>query len=306
MLYQDHPLFEREYYPEMEFLFRVGSNASNFYEYRTEVLREGWIEQNYVKVVFDEMTPLKLKLEDLQLEYPDSNINEFSEGNYRIVGRPSLTKIKYYALGVTVNDSLGADVKTSGNIWANELRVTDVRRDRGLAAYFQSSMTFSDFASINFSYETKDAFFRTLTSGNRSQLGSGKKAVDISYNGDVKLHKFLPAKSGAKLNLRFGWSKRTNTPRLITGSDIVVPDEIAYEERSESRTTTFSVNESFSNRTSKHPLFTLFLNKFSSRFSYTRSQGRTPTEPIRNNERYEANASWTIAPVHCKCLVLAS
>ncbi len=281
----------------LEFFFRVGPDSLNFYEYKTTIVEPGWSRAHSVKMVFDEMTPLKLDLQEL----PDSlDINEFSRGHYRVVGRPSLTKVKYYAVGVanvdTIETATADSVGLTGNIWINELRVSDVRNDRGLAGVVNAQVALGDIFSISADYSVQDAFFRKLTSANRGNLGSGREQLSQSYRLSFQFDKILPKSVGARIPISYGWSRSTEIPRLITGSDIAVPPERAEEEKTVRTQYSFSIRESFSNK-SKNPLFSLFLNRFKSNLSYSKASSRSPTQPVNETERYTAagNYKWNHA-----------
>lgn len=298
---------------DVQYFLRVGTDAQNFYEYSSTIV-PGWDEEHSVKMVFDEMTPLKLELQELRLD--DPTIGELSDPPYRIVGKPSLTKIKYYALGVvnmdstTIEEPLDTtkiiDVNpvtlssysngdpVSGEVWFDEMRLTEVRKDRGVAAFVSGSISLGDVASISANYETKDAYFRKLTSADRGNLGSGRETSTQGYSLTFQLDKVLPQGWRASIPMRYSWTKSVLTPRLVTGSDIVVPDDRLEEEKSKTTSWDFSVSESFRSD-SKNPLFSALLNKLRTSFSFSKSESNTPTDPVIRSERYTAQATYDLS-----------
>ncbi len=273
----------------MLFFFRFGPDERNYYEYKT-VFKEGWDRDAAVNIPFDEITQVKLKLLDLKQEFPDTN--EYSDGKYRIFGNPSITRIKYYALGVTSTDSLAAPERLTGNVWIDELRATEVRRDQGVAAYLSGSMSFGDVASVAANYTKTDEFFRTLTQADRRDLGSGSQNVAFGYSFSFNVDKFFPPAENVQIPFSFNWSRTELSPRLITGSDILVPAERLESEKSVNTNYGFTISERWNKRTG-NPLYTVLLNKFQGSLSYTKLTSRTPTVPVSDNERYTAKGRYS-------------
>ncbi len=276
--------------PNFLFFFRFGPDNKNYYEYRT-TLNTGWDPDHSVNVVFDELTQVKLKLVELRQQFPDTN--EYSEGKFRVFGNPSITRVKYYVMGITNSDSLDAGSLISGNIWIDELRATQVRDDKGLAGFLSGSITLADVASVSGSYSRQDEFFRTLTQADRRDLGSGSKNTSYGYNVNVNFEKFLPPTDGASLPFSYSWNRSELTPRLITGSDILVPADRIEDEKSVNTSYRFSISERWNKRTS-NPLFTVLLNKFQSSFSWNKSKSKTPTVPINDTEGYNAKGTYAV------------
>lgn len=287
---------------QMLFFFRFGQDARNYYEYRSTI-KQGWHTENHVNIAFDEMTQVKLKLYDLQAE--DPTVNEVIDGPYRVFGNPTLTRIKYYAIGIANVDSLETDTAQTGSIWVDELRTTNVRNNSGTAAMIAGSVALGDFASVQGAYSQQDEFFRTLTQADRRELGSGSRIVSYNYAVTMNLHKLLPQSLGASIPVNFNWSRSENTPRLITGSDIVVPDDRIAEQQSVSTNSGFSVNPRFSPRTNS-PLAKYLLNNMSTSFSYRLSESRSPNFPMKKTESYTANSRYSLSVPRSKGLRIFS
>ncbi len=278
----------------LQFFFRFGPDENNYYEYRT-VIKEGWDAEAAIDLPFEEITQIKLKLQELKAEYPDTN--EYAEGKYRVFGNPSITRVKFYALGITNIDSLAATELATGNIWIDELRCTEVRRDKGTAAFIQGSMSFGDVASFSANYTKTDEFFRTLTQADRRDLGSGSQNTQYGYSFSFNLDKFFSTFESVQIPFSYNWSRSELSPRLITGSDIVVPGDRLEAEKSITTNQGFTISERWNKKTS-HPLYTVFLNKFTSSFSYNKTTSRTPTMPVNNSERYTAKGRYgAVSPI---------
>ena len=278
------------------FFFRLGANDDNYYEQR-RLIYEGWDERNHINFDFNEITALK----DAALrnrsrsEYAD--IDTLSDdGVYRVRGNPSINDVKYFTAGIINIDSVGSSDVT-GEIWLDELRVTDVRKDVGTAGRVSVNGSIADLMSYNFSLESKGAFFRGLSSptrgGGSNNLGSGKTSTRVNYGGSLNLDRFLPKSWGARIPISISHSKSTETPLLRNNSDIVLPEDVREEEKSVNESNSFRISESF-NRKGKNPLFNLLLNRFNSSISYSRSKRKTVTTPYAFGESYSVNSNFNL------------
>ncbi|MBD3332346.1 cell surface protein SprA, partial [candidate division GN15 bacterium] len=270
------------------FFFRFGRDESNFYEYST-VVYPGWDPRNHVDIFFQDMTNLKDQvLAELDDPRQRSEIDVYDSSNagyvLRVRGNPNVNEVLWFGMGVSNKDTVGT---TSGRIWLDELRVTDVIRDVGTAARVSFNGNMADVLNYNFTYETQDPYFRGLSSatrgGSTNNLGSGETRTLISYGGTLNFDKFMPRSWGARIPISIRYSKNTRIPLLRTASDIVLPEDVRDQEKSVSESSQFSIKESF-NKKGRNPLFTLLLNRISTSFSYSRSKQTSVNTPFRLTE----------------------
>ncbi|MGH8015291.1 MAG: hypothetical protein ACREBV_03785, partial [Candidatus Zixiibacteriota bacterium] len=272
------------------FFFRIGNNQTNFYEYHTR-LQGGWDKGNWVNLDFNEITALKDSAQKLLPANQRIKAVDVSRGNYRVFGTPNLNEILFFSAGV-VNPH---DTVVSGEIWLDELRVTDVRKDAGTAMRFNVAGNLADFANYGFQIQSQDAYFRGLSSatrgGSNNNLGSGQTNTSYGFNWSMNLDKFLPPSWGTRLPVSYRYSKSISTPLLRTRSDVVLPDNVRKEEESVSETQAFSVSESV-NRSGKNPLFSLLLNRQKMSWSYSRTESRSVNSPYTFGENYSLKGSF--------------
>jgi len=276
------------------FIFRMGTDSLNFYEYRTNVFgssTEKWDRRNWVDIDFDQITQVKDQLNELKVDNPDTNY--ISNGVYGVRGQPRLTNVIYFAVGVERPETASPDSSVTGELWLDELRVTDVRKDKGLAKRFSISTSVSDVGSFSYSYKKTDEYYRQLTAADRNNLGSGKEQTSIGINATFNFDKLLPPQWGARIPISYGWSKSESVPRLKSGSDIVILEEDRESETTRSYSERFSISEKI-NRNTKNWLWDLTLNNFDSKFSYTKSRSKSPTQPKSESENYTANANYNL------------
>ncbi len=275
------------------YFFRVGSDERNYYEFRT-LLRPGWDSANEVRIDFADITLLKEHLLAAMADNPDTNQIYSEDSTFRVYGNPTFTRVKYLASGIV---NLYGNTYPSGEVWTNELRLTDVRRDKGAAARATVSGNVSDLFSYNAGYEYQDSYFRGISSstrgGSSNNLGSGKTRTTFNYGINLKLDKFLPRSFGAAIPVSYRYSKTTEVPRLRFGTDIELPPELQQQETTISESKSVTVSESF-NKNTKNPLFTVLLNKFRTNFSYNRSEGTSPRTPMSLSENYRFGSTYSL------------
>jgi hypothetical protein len=272
----------------IEFYLRLGDSEDDFYEFHTPVYYSSalWDSRNEVVIDFEEITGLKDALLR-RIEGSQGVVSDTTSGNYRILGRPSLSSIKWFEVGV-INRSAET---VSGEIWLDELRVTDVRRVPGWAGRASVNASFADFATFSYSLRRKDSEFHGL----REKQGSGLEATNQSIRASFNLDKFLPAGWGFNLPVRGSWSKDLQLPRLKPGSDIVLPKALREQDRTE--TVRRTANISFSKRkTSGSWIVAWTLERISASLALADKKGRNPSYPVSNSSSYEAGLSYDLSP----------
>ena len=290
-VYSDIPLnYSSIVNDSVVFFFRLGTNAQDFYEFRTK-LHNSWDKRNWVNIDFNEITALK---DSAQKALPPGQRDRFvdiSNGKYRVYGDPNLNEILFFSAGL-VNTF---DTAITGEVWLDELRVTDVRKDAGTAARFNISGNLADFGNFGFQIQSQNAYFRGLSSatrgGSNNNLGSGQTNTSYSVNWSMNLQKFLPPSWSAQLPVSVRYSKSIATPLLRARSDVVLPAEVRKEEQTISETQSLSASESFE-RKGSNPLFNLLLNRQSLSWSYSRTEGRSVNSPFNFGENYSLKGSF--------------
>jgi hypothetical protein len=272
----------------VEFYLRLGDSGDDYYEYHTPVYYSPglWDSRNEVVIDFAEITGLKDALLR-RIEGQEGAVYDTTDGNYRIYGQPSLSSVKWFEIGV-INRS--PDVVT-GEIWLDELRVTDVRRVAGWAGRISVDAGFADFADFSFAYRKKDSEFHGL----REKTGSGMTTSRRNIRGSLRLDKFLPANWGFSLPLQGSWITELQLPRLKPGSDIVLPTEQRQADRTESDTRTANISFSKAQK-SGNWIVAWTLERIQTDLALSKKQSRTPTYPISNTSSYEASMSYDLTP----------
>jgi len=281
------------------FFFRIGSDKDAYYEYRT-VLKPGWALDNQVLMDFEEITALKAQLIEERKKGDTSTVIQDASGKYLIKIKPSgiapsLTSVQYFSMGVINLDTLNT---ASGEVWIDELRLTDVRDNAGMATRMAISGNISDFiTNYSFTYSNQDAYYRGVSDATRgggsNNLGSGQTNKNYAFSGTVQLNKLFPRSMELTLPVSVNWSQSVQEPLLRSGTDIILPEDLKKNETSVSITKGISVSESIQKKT-KNIIYNGLLNRLNTSFSYNTTSGHSPTTPWSFSESYRGTANYTL------------
>ena len=276
---------------KVRFFFRIGRDDNNYYEYHTKIY-PGWDDRNHVNFDFNEVTALKDSAQQTLEKGLDVDV---SNDKYRVFGNPNINEIKYFAAGVVNEDTTQA---INGEVWLDELRVTDVRKDVGTAGRISVTGNMADFISYNFSLQSKDPYFRGLSSatrgGSQNNLGSGRHETNMTSSLTLNMQKFLPRSWKASLPITFAYSKSTQTPLLRNNSDIVLPEAVRLQEQRISESKSMNVSIRFNKKT-KNPIFSMLLNRLKTRFSYRRSNQKSVNSPYSFGENIDVSSDYNLS-----------
>ncbi|MEA1987546.1 MAG: hypothetical protein U9N76_08680, partial [Candidatus Marinimicrobia bacterium] len=160
---------------------------------------------------------------------------------YRIVGNNiSLSRLKKIVVAVKNNDSFD---NYTGNIWIDELRVSDTQNEKGMAIRGSVNMKFADVATLNVNASKKDAEFHEVNVKDAGKAGglTDKKSFNLSSN--FQVNKLLPKKWGISLPVSGSYSESESSPKYFPGSDIIlndIPDSVKTLSKRKSLSTSFN------------------------------------------------------------------
>jgi len=272
------------------FFVRLATAPNDFYEYRVR-LTGGW---RTIKINLEDLPRVKLQPDTTTIIYEGRQIvavNHPLDGQplgeaqalYAVYGQPSLTKVVEITAGI-MNDR---GEPLSGEVWFNEIRLKEVKKDVGMARRVTASAQFSDVLSVSGDLRQIDGDFASL-----GKQRSGRNQTDYSVDGRVEAGKLVES-LGLKIPVSVSYSRSEVLPQLVTGSDIVLDAEGAQRERSESTGRGLGVSFARS-RSSENPLIHLLVDGWS--VSATRKEQRS-SSPVRRDysENVSASASyrWT-------------
>lgn len=204
---------------ELSAFIRIGTDlVSNYYEYEIplKITPDGTYPANVIWKVeneFDfELADLfNSKDERSKAGVPLTNPFFYFNGKghkITVLGLPDLSNIRAVMLGVRNN----TNSPKCGEVWFNELRVTDITNKGGWAATGRMVAQMADFATLS-------------ASGNMSTIGWGgidkrlnERSLSNNYQYDLsssfELGKFFPAKAGVNIPMFIGYSGTISRPKF--------------------------------------------------------------------------------------------
>ena len=284
-IYQDIPQDS-----SIEFFLRWGSDTQNehYYEVKLPVF-PGWDEKNNIAVNFEYLSRLKIQMEQAGSEW----ISETQPNGHiiSVVGQPSLTNTRWLIIGV-INSG---NFPWSGQIWIDELRVSGVRKDKGMAMRVRADIKLADFLTINGEFNRKDADFHTVN----ERFGKGSNTLGGNVNTSIKLEKLLPAAWGISLPVSANFSKSRQTPKYLPGSDVLVtkntvPDSLLKTIRTENERQ--GINTSYSKRTKSRNFWIRYLvDPMKGSLNYSRTDMSSSTVEHSKNLSYKGSFSYDLS-----------
>lgn len=217
---------------------RLGSDyVNNFYEYEVPLkltppgkYNNGndehrltvWPEENRIDIDLNLFTDAKLARND-DRRRTGSNVSfntvyEYMDGDKRVIirGNPNLSNVRTIMIGVRnpkranyLNPTNDGYPK-SGEIWVNELRLTDFKDRGGWAANARMRTNLADFGSVSAAVATSTPGFGSIEQKVNERDQENLLQYDIATN--LELGKFFPEKAGVSIPMYYGVSERFINP----------------------------------------------------------------------------------------------
>ena len=299
--------YENNYY-EIELPLKI-TRPSLLNQNGSNIARAIWPEENEINVFIEELLALKSERnrESLDISIPYSKISRNGKYVFRIVGRPSLSSVLNFMIGVKNPISQDRSSK-SACLWFNELRLTDFDKTKGWAANASLNMKLSDFGSVSSSARYTSVGFGSIQQRISERTREETMQYDASAN--LNLDKFLPSKSGVKLPLYISTSKTVVTPKYDP-LDKDIPLNAAInsfdtrrerddykkltEERIESKSISLAnVRKERVNSESRVDFWDI--ENFSTSFSYSERKSSNVTTQTLETKEHRGNISYNFSP----------
>ena len=272
--------------------FASDDRGQNYYEVKRHV-RNSTVPRSInwedVRVSLAAMSGLKLS-PDFPLTDPVIyRAVDGDNGDSLIIrGRPSFTRLRRVSFGV-INSSVST-VLSSGQVWFDELRATDVAKDVGVANRFVMGGTLSNLARYNLVWNGQNADFLSVG----QTRGSGSKTGNLQFTSGLDLHRFFEG-TGVQLPLSYNFSRTTLRPRFNAGDDVVRSE--AASRASESRSTNHSFGASFARTWSErsNPVLRFALSGLTANLQHSRAKATSPTG-LDSSLATSAAVNYSLAP----------
>jgi cell surface protein SprA len=289
---------------DVEFSFKFGVDTANYYEYRMP-LQDGW-EKNDIVIEFAKLTSAK--------HFQDTTGGRLGLGvvavdgkpghRYQVTGRPTLTNITYFSLGVINPLDKGTAFPIIGEIWVDELRLADVNNTPGMAYRVDASFKIGALGNVNFNYSKTDPNFHRVD----QKFGSRADDQNWGVNASFALHNLLPQKlSGSTFNITYSHTETISKPQYMPGTDVKVEEtaqelgkiDVLLADSLRTVTQTVRVNETISMPTinirvkSNEWYIRETINKLNFGFNYNTQNERSPTLKDRKYWTWDFRADYS-------------
>jgi cell surface protein SprA len=211
---------------------RIGSDMiSNYYEYEipmrltpagiylgTKLSDQQivWYPENTFDFPFTALTDAKMK-RNLAKQISSSNVSDVTPyvvydpekplNKITIVGNPSISDVENIMIGVR---NASGSVK-SGEIWADELRMSQYDESGGWAAMGNLAVGLSDIGSVNLSGQIQTAGYGGIESDVMTRRLDN--LYQMNFSTSLELGRFLPEALKLKIPAYFSYSNQTTTPK---------------------------------------------------------------------------------------------
>ncbi|MBN2414805.1 cell surface protein SprA [bacterium] len=274
---------------EIEFFLRLGSDTQDeiYYEIMLPEVEPGWIG-NDIEIAFEDLSAIKLEKELLA---QDTISRDLSPYTIFIKGNPSLRNIRWLIAGVR---NKGPQSWT-GQIWMDELRLSDVHKEKGMAMRAKAILTVGDLLSVNGQYDRKDADFHTI---NETSTGEGATIEGYNANINLNIDRLMPSHWGIKVPITGRIARTTSTPKYLPGSDILLNEKTAGDSvlaASQTINETKSVGLRF-NKTVKSRSFLgrFLLDPVSGNVNYSGTNSQNPRTGTSDGETYNGSFQYDL------------
>lgn len=179
-----------------------------------------WPNENRIDFDFELLQEVKQKRNDLLRNGSIliTDIYEFMSGNsrVRIRGNPNLSNIKTIMIGIrNPNEQTNPDEDDGqpkcGEVWMNELRLSDFNEKGGWAAIGRVNARLADFGTINIAGQTSKPGFGSIEK--KVQERSKEDVYQYDIASSLELGKFFPEKAGVRIPMHVGYSEGIINPQ---------------------------------------------------------------------------------------------
>ncbi len=258
---------------EVSAFVRIGSDyQDNYYEYEIplKVTRhrnggelipadEVWPDSNKLYLELNKLVGLKVLRDEAIENNPQissQSVYTIYDGKNRIKikGNPNLSNIRQIMMGVRNpgDEYLNIDndgLPKSGEVWFNELRITDFNNDGGWAANGRVQAKLADLGIFNVAGATSKPGFGSIEQQTTERQQEEINQFDISTN--LEMGKFFPEKSKVSLPLYMGYSTMVQNPEYYPKEpDRKLKDVLDAAESAEERREIKKISQDLTERSS--------------------------------------------------------
>ncbi|MFC1562650.1 cell surface protein SprA [candidate division KSB1 bacterium] len=194
---------------DLMFFFRFGRDENSYFEIRQYIF-PGWDERNELKVPLTKLSTIEIDFFETREGYP-----EWGEGKfYKMVGNPTSRQIRVVTAGIINKGNNFRD----GEIWMDELRVSNVEKVKAIAMRTMASLKLADIGNLSGSLEKRDADFHNVN----DRWGGGSNTLSYNLQGNFDLGRFISSENIFSIPIAFTLNNSESVPKYLTGKDILL------------------------------------------------------------------------------------
>jgi cell surface protein SprA len=220
---------------------RLGTDfTSNYYEYEISLKPTAhgesnpnsiWPSQNEIDIAFDIFLQAKQDRNHNSTDVSSPYVKYTSGGKVTVVGNPNLAQVKTIMIGVRNPkkksiDDMDDGLSKCGQIWVNELRLTEFDEQGGWAANSRITTRLADLGNVTLS-------------GNMSTIGFGSiekkvnerqkyNAYQYDFSSTLNVDEIFPESFGLKIPMYIGRSQAVKNPQYNPlDPDILLTESLA-------------------------------------------------------------------------------
>ena len=270
------------------FFVRIGYDDRNYYEYSRPI--RGAATAPYTPTPWNDFRLKMTDFTDVKFNRPSSAVSDTvnrGEEQFVVVGAPTFTRVQQFSLGV-FSQRTEPGLPMTGQVWIDDLRALDVDRSPGLANRFTMFTKFADLMTITTNWDRTDENFQRLG----QERGSDINADRIAFSGNITPNKFFQS-TGIQLPISFNYQNQSSTPRLFTGTDIVLGQADRQAEKTTGVDRGFGV--ALSKTGDRNPILKNTIGRVGLNFAFADRVGHSPTS-IDSSRTLTGGGSYSIAP----------
>jgi cell surface protein SprA len=200
-----------------------------------------WMEQNDIDLALELLTRMKIKGMKIDINsakrdingvyYPDDDADLAGEGGdgdsklrLGIKGNPNFGLVRNLMVGVK---STAEHKNLQGEVWFNELRMSDMENKGGMAAILSVDTNMADFATLSATGRKSTIGFGALEEGANERDREDVQQYNIVTN--LNLGKLLPHKWGINLPFNYAIGEEVITPEYDPFNQDIKLDQLLRE-----------------------------------------------------------------------------
>lgn len=262
---------------DLSVFIRLGTDyRNNYYEYEVPLVvtpagrydnnsesdrRIVWPDENRIDLELDIFQKVK-QLRNEAMRQPGSQVSmttvyDYSVGNntVRVVGNPNLSNVRTIMIGVrnslaANNPNLADDgLPKAGEIWVNELRLSNFRESGGWGVNARMTAKLADFGMVSVAGVSSTPGFGSIDKKVNERQQENIVQYDISSN--FELGKFFPENSGVQIPMYLGFSEGFINPKYNPlDPDVPLVEALNRAETKEERDSIQDISRDYTRRTS--------------------------------------------------------